>query len=151
MVAATAAPLEYVRVTCCDCHGSGQTTELYPGCAECRAYWRPLCFDAWIEAHDRPHWFRRNRYRWNVALPCSHPLTALAYEPLACATCRGVGTVGHWELSRAFRERITPPAPRTSYRPARYPPVAPMHTPLLAETTRKSLTVFDWQRGRYWQ
>lgn len=150
MVAVSATPLEYVRVACPDCRGTRLTAKLFPGCSQCDTCWTPARFDAWIEAHDRPRFFRRNRYRWNVALPCSHPLTALAYRPITCPTCRGVGTIGHWDLSAHFRERITPPTPRTSYRPARYPPVAPIHTPRLAETTRTRMSVFDWQRGRYW-
>lgn len=171
MVAA-ATPLEFVRIPCSDCRGSGQTTELYPGCRQCRAYWRPSSFDKWIEAHDRgivyhllhghwtpPRWLGwlswvmprgRDRYEWNVALPCGHRFERLDFRPVNCRTCRGVGTIGHWELSAHYRERITPPAPRTSYRPSRYPPVAPMHTPLLAETTRTRLSLFDWQRGRNW-
>lgn len=172
MVAVSATPLEYVRTWCRDCGGSGLTKEVYPGCAKCAQCWRPSRFDAWIEAHDRgivyhllhghwtpPRWLRwlswvmprgRFAYQWNVALPCSHPLTALAYRPITCPTCRGVGTIGHWDLSARYRERITPPTPRTNYRPARYPPVAPIHTPRLAETTHTRMSVFDWQRGRYW-
>lgn len=151
MAAISATPLEYTRRLCPDCHGTRLTAKLYPGCRACHACWTPTRFDAYIEAHDRPRWFRRNRYRWNVALPCSHPLTALAYRPINCPTCYGVGTIGHWDLSQHYRERITPPATRTSYRPSRYPVITPMQTPPLAETPRADRRrVYDWQRGRLW-
>jgi|SRR6185312_1827505 len=146
MAAALAAPLEYTRRTCFECHGSGQSVTLVPGCNQCRAYWTPARFDLWIEAHDRPRWFRRNRYKWSVALPCGHEFQQLAYRPLTCVVCRGVGTIGHWELARSYYDRITPPASRTSYHPAHFPAIAPLGTPLLADER-----IWDWQRGRYWQ
>lgn len=156
MVAISATPLEYVRTVCPSCHGFGTPAATQPACIVCGEQWTYTRFDQWIEAYDRPmswlSWLlpgRRNRYRWD-RLPCGHDLDFLTHAESICITCRGVGTIGHWDLSAHYRERITPPAPRASYRPARYPPVAPMHTPRLVETTRTRMSVFDWQRGRYW-
>src|SRR6185312_15829500 len=83
----------WVRLTCPACRGAGKlASTLTPACRRCGAAWSAAHFDAWIEAYDRPRWFRRNRYKW-LTLPCGCDLAYLVYHRAPCAECLGAGYI----------------------------------------------------------